>query len=119
MASTFTRWNGQVAITSQGVSADLVPRLAANQRLVISSLKAVLVTSDAVVFWLFRIPAEPDVESIHTAIAAGEPVMPMRAYEAKGLVVMGGEGLSAAIQYPVGITPEVVVTAFGELETIS
>ena len=118
MASTFVRWNAQVAITAQGVTADIVPRLAANQRLVISALRATVVTADAPVFWLFRIPTSPTDESVHTAIASGEAVLPLHPFDVKGLVVMGGEGLAAAIQYPVGSTPEVVVTAFGELETI-
>lgn len=119
MASAFTRWSAQVSVTTQGTTVDLVSRLPANQRLVISTLRACVVTPDAPTFWLFRVPATPIDESVDTAIAAQEPVLPMRPFETGKLVLQGGEGLAVAIQYPVGASPKVVVTAFGELETIS
>jgi hypothetical protein len=119
MASAFTRWSAQVAVTAQGMTVDLVPRLQANEKLVVSSVRAAVVTNDAVKFWLFRIPVAPTAESVDTAILAGEALLPMHSVDARSLVVLPGEGLAVAIQYPVGVTPKVVVTAFGELETIS
>ena len=116
MASVFTRVSYQVAVTVPGMTVDLIPRITAAQRLVLSRVRVVNVKPLGTRGYILRIPPSA-AESENTAILYGTPIHYGTPFDEHNIVLNASEGLSVAALC-VG-SPLLVFTAFGELETIS
>jgi hypothetical protein len=116
MSSTFTRVRYQVAVSIVGTTVDLIPRITATQRLVLSRVRIVNTKPLGTRGYIFRIPPTGS-EGENTSILYGTPVKYGKPFDEHNIVLEASEGLAVAALC-VG-APLLVFTAFGELETIS
>lgn len=117
MPSTFARVSYQIAVTAPGTTVDLVPRIGAASRLVLSRVRIVNTSRKVTRAYLFRIPSASS-ESLSTALLYGTPLYYGRPLDELGIVLGSNEGLAVAAA-DIGGGLNVVFTAYGELETIS
>lgn len=117
MASTFNRVNFQVAVGVVSTTIDLVPRILATQRLVLSRIRVVNTKELGTRAYIFRIPPTGTAESEATAMLYGTPVRYGVPFDEHNIVLNAGEGIAVGALCS-GI-PGLVFTAFGELETIT
>lgn len=116
MPSVFTRVAYQVAVTVSGTTLDLIPRITASQRLVLSRVRITNTKPLGTRGYILRIPPS-SAESENTALLYGVPIRYGRTVDENNIVLNASEGLAVAALC-VG-APLLVFTAFGELETIS
>lgn len=116
MPSAFTRVAFQVAVGVNSGTLDLIPRILASQRLVISRIRVVNTKALATRGYIFRIPSSGN-ESEATALLYGTPIKYGTPFDEHNIVLNASEGIAVGA-LSTG-TPQLVFTAFGELETIS